>query len=157
MAVWAPENIPSAAQRCWAAQLQRAFSLFGVVISLEEPCELHVNQECRRWKQWYLSGIQNVDESRTKIYKYVQWEWNQLAKEDRVCKQCAEKEIKTVETAEHLFFHCPSYDDIRADFPCLDFTIPNLHEFSMQQPTQITRFGKKRFELHQELNPLSRR
>ncbi|KAH7623119.1 putative Transposon Tf2-6 polyprotein [Nannochloris sp. 'desiccata'] len=65
--------------------------------------------------------------------------WNQLAKEDRVCKQCAEKEVKTVETAEHLFFHCPSYDDIRADFPCLDFTLTNLHEFSMQQPTQITR------------------
>ncbi|KAG7668437.1 hypothetical protein KSW81_002321 [Nannochloris sp. 'desiccata'] len=43
-----PGSIPSAAQRCWAAQLQRAFSLFGVVISFEEHCELNVNQVCRR-------------------------------------------------------------------------------------------------------------
>ncbi|KAH7617055.1 putative LINE-1 retrotransposable element ORF2 protein [Nannochloris sp. 'desiccata'] len=190
-----PGSIPSVAQRCWAAQLQRAFSLFGVVISLEEPCELHVNQVCRRWKQWYLSEIQNVDESRTKIYKYVHeirnglpekeycaaacltipgfrsrqrllqlrmgshWlkeetgRWTHIKREERECKQCAGKEMNTVETVEHMVFKCPNYDDIRADFSCLDFSNNNLNEFLEQQQTQLGSFVKKCEEQHRVLNP----
>lgn len=186
-------SIPSAAHRCWAAQLQQAFSRFGVEISLEEPTELNVNEVCIKWKEWYLSCVQNVDDTRTKIYKYVHdtrnglleyeaaacleindfrrrqrliqlrtgshWlmeeigRWGHLSREDRVCKQCAEKEIETVETVEHMIFQCPSFENERADFSCLDFENNTLYEFLQQPSTQLGSFADKCYHRHRELNP----
>jgi Reverse transcriptase (RNA-dependent DNA polymerase)/Endonuclease/Exonuclease/phosphatase family len=83
--------------------------------------------------------------------------WSRLEKELRVCKQCAIKEIKTVETVEHMIFHCPSYDDIRADFSCLDFTMTNLYQFLQQPSTQLGSFAEKCWHRHRELNPLPQR
>ncbi len=69
-----------------------------------------------------------------------------LEKEQR---KCFEKGIEAVETVEHLLFHCPNYDDIRADFSCLNYTIPDIFEF-LQQLGNVT---KKCCERHRELNP----
>jgi hypothetical protein len=189
----AANSVPSAAERCWAAQLKRAFSRFGVEISLEEPTELNVNEVCTRWKEWYLNDVRNVDESRTKIYKYINgvrdglpeycaadclqvpdfrrrqrliqirtgshWlmeeigRWGHVKREERVCKQCAEKEIEAVETVEHMIFDCPNFTTERADFSCLDFTNTNLYEFLQQPSTQLGSFADKCWHRHRELNP----
>ncbi len=41
--------------------------------------------------------------------------WMRLEREQR---KCFEKGIEAVDTVEHLLFHCPNYDDIRADSEC---------------------------------------
>jgi len=77
-----------------------------------------------------------------------------LEREQRKCKQCCEKGIEAVETVEHLLFHCSNYDDIRADFSCLNYTITDIFEFLQQSPRQLGSFAKKCCERHRELNPL---
>ncbi|KAH7615852.1 hypothetical protein NADE_000691 [Nannochloris sp. 'desiccata'] len=79
--------------------------------------------------------------------------WTHIKREERECKQCAGKEMNTVETVEHMVFKCPNYDDIRADFSCLDFSNNNLNEFLEQQQTQLGSFVKKCEEQHRVLNP----
>ncbi|KAH7621599.1 hypothetical protein NADE_004206 [Nannochloris sp. 'desiccata'] len=134
------------AEQSWAAQLQRAFKKFEVQLPLEEPIELNVNDVCIKWKEFYLNRVRT--ETGTKIKKYVHEVRNGLPE---------------YEAAPYLGVSAVS--DRRAMTQAMTgshFLMEEVGRWNQlakedRQPTQITRFGKKCFELHQELNPLSRR
>ncbi len=94
--------------------------------------------QLRIWSHWLMEEIGR---------------WHRLERELRLCKQCAEREEENIETVEHMIFNCPSYNAIRADFSCLDFTMTDLHEFLLQPATQLGSFAKKCCHQHRELNP----
>ena len=75
-----------AEKKSWAAQLQRAFSQWGVEISLEQPAELNVDEVCRKWLNWYLDMVRAT--KGTKIHKYVHEIRNGLPENEYLPSPC---------------------------------------------------------------------
>ena len=85
--------------------------------------------------------------------------WGNVVKEEREnnCKECLKNGREICETVEHMIFDCPTYNEIRANFSCLDFTNNNLYEFLQQPATKLGSFTKACADLHRKLNPPPRR
>ena len=77
--------------------------------------------------------------------------WERLEREERHCPHCWSTGHQTVETVEHMLFHCPTHDDIRDRYLGLNFNNISLLDFFEQKPRQLASFARAVQQRHEEL------
>ena len=80
------------------------------------------------------------------------WSKPKMPREQRLCPHCtrAGREDR-VEDLEHLLFSCESFDAVRSNYVCLNFSDRNLHAFFQQPPLEVVSLSNVLWKRHQEL------